>query len=76
MSMRMGRFSSNVSMILKDSGAVRQVLDDWSFPPAPVHAVMTSRLVPARVRALVDFLASVGGVRRIDFTPSLRTVRR
>jgi DNA-binding transcriptional LysR family regulator len=41
-----------------DGGAVRQVLPDWSFPPAPVHAVMTSRLVPARVRAFVDFLAS------------------
>lgn len=41
-----------------DSGAVRQVLLDWSFPPAPVHAVMTSRLVPARVRAFVEFLAS------------------
>jgi DNA-binding transcriptional LysR family regulator len=41
-----------------DSGAVRQVLMDWSFPPAPVHAVMTSRLIPARVRAFVDFLAS------------------
>lgn len=41
-----------------DSGAVRQVLDDWSFPPAPVHAVITSRLVPARVRAFVDFLAN------------------
>jgi DNA-binding transcriptional LysR family regulator len=41
-----------------DSGAVRQVLVDWSFPPAPVHAVMTSRLVPVRVRAFVDFLAN------------------
>jgi DNA-binding transcriptional LysR family regulator len=41
-----------------DSGAVRQILVDWSFPPAPVHAVMTSRLVPARVRAFVDFLAN------------------
>jgi DNA-binding transcriptional LysR family regulator len=41
-----------------DAGAVRRVLDDWSFPPMPVHAVMTSRLVPARVRAFVDFLAS------------------
>jgi DNA-binding transcriptional LysR family regulator len=41
-----------------DSGAVRQVLVDWSFPLAPVHAVMTTRLVPARVRAFVDFLAS------------------
>jgi DNA-binding transcriptional LysR family regulator len=41
-----------------DSGAVRQVLLDWSFPPTAVHAVMTSRLVPARVRMFVDFLAS------------------
>jgi DNA-binding transcriptional LysR family regulator len=41
-----------------DSVAVRQVLTDWSFPPAPVHAVMTSRLVPVRVRIFVDFLAN------------------
>ena len=41
-----------------DAGAIRQVLSDWSFPPMPVHAVMTSRLMPARVRAFVDFLAS------------------
>jgi DNA-binding transcriptional LysR family regulator len=41
-----------------DSGAVRQILVDWSLPPMPVHAVMTSRLVPARVRAFVDFLVN------------------
>jgi DNA-binding transcriptional LysR family regulator len=41
-----------------DSGSVRQVLVDWSLSPMPVHVVMTSRLVPARVRAFVDFLAS------------------
>jgi DNA-binding transcriptional LysR family regulator len=41
-----------------DSGAVRQILADWSLPPMPVHAVMTSRLVPARVRAFVDFLVN------------------
>ncbi|HEY1887839.1 MAG TPA: LysR family transcriptional regulator [Roseiarcus sp.] len=41
-----------------DSGAVRQILVDWSLPSMPVHAVMTSRLVPARVRAFVDFLAN------------------
>jgi DNA-binding transcriptional LysR family regulator len=41
-----------------ESGAVRQILVDWSLPPMPVHAVMTSRLVPARVRAFVDFLAN------------------
>jgi DNA-binding transcriptional LysR family regulator len=41
-----------------DSGAIRLVLPEWSFPPAPVHAVMTSRLLSARARAFVDFLAS------------------
>jgi DNA-binding transcriptional LysR family regulator len=41
-----------------DSGAVRQILTDWSLPPMPVHAVMTSRLVPARVRVFLDFLAN------------------
>jgi DNA-binding transcriptional LysR family regulator len=41
-----------------DSGVVRQVLADWSLPPMPVHVVMTSRLVPARARAFVDFLAN------------------
>jgi DNA-binding transcriptional LysR family regulator len=41
-----------------DIGTVRQILTDWSFPPAPVHVVMTSRLVPARVRVFIDFLAS------------------
>jgi DNA-binding transcriptional LysR family regulator len=41
-----------------DTGAIRRVLDGWSFPPMPVHAVMTSRLVPARVRVFIDFLAS------------------
>jgi DNA-binding transcriptional LysR family regulator len=41
-----------------DGGAVRQILVDWSLPLMPVHAVMTSRLVPARAKAFVDFLAS------------------
>jgi DNA-binding transcriptional LysR family regulator len=41
-----------------DTGAIRRVLDAWSFPPMPVHAVMTSRLVPATARVFVDFLAS------------------
>jgi DNA-binding transcriptional LysR family regulator len=41
-----------------DSGAVRQILGDWSLPPMPVHAVMMSRLVPARVRVFLDFLAN------------------
>jgi DNA-binding transcriptional LysR family regulator len=39
-------------------GAVRQILTDWGLPLMPVHAVMRSRLLPRRVRAFVDFLAS------------------
>ncbi|CAB3774338.1 LysR family transcriptional regulator [Paraburkholderia humisilvae] len=41
-----------------DSGAVRQILGNWSLTPMPVHVAMTSRLVPARVRVFVEFLAS------------------
>jgi DNA-binding transcriptional LysR family regulator len=41
-----------------DSGTVRQILVDWGLPPMAVHAVMTSRLVPARVRAFVNFVAN------------------
>jgi DNA-binding transcriptional LysR family regulator len=41
-----------------DSGAVRQILMDWSLPPMPVHLVMTSHLIPARTKAFVDFLAN------------------
>ena len=67
-----GRFSTNnVSMTLKfaEQGHgiaalsppnVRSSFDssDWSLPLMPVHAVMTSRLVPARVRVFLDFLAN------------------
>jgi DNA-binding transcriptional LysR family regulator len=41
-----------------EAGSIRRVLDQWSFPPMPVHAVMTSRLLPAPVRLFVDFLAN------------------
>jgi DNA-binding transcriptional LysR family regulator len=50
--------SPAVARPAEDAGAIRRVLADWSFPPMPVHAVMTSRLLPARVRVFVDFLAS------------------
>jgi DNA-binding transcriptional LysR family regulator len=39
-----------------DSGAVQRVLDEWALPLMPVHAVMTSRLTPARVRLFLDLL--------------------
>ena len=40
------------------SGALVQLLPDWDTEPYPLHALLPSgRFVPARVRALVDFLA-------------------
>ncbi|MGO4393725.1 LysR family transcriptional regulator [Variovorax sp. M-6] len=40
------------------SGALVHLLPDWETEPYPLHALLPSgRFVPARVRALVDFLA-------------------
>ena len=40
------------------SGALVRLLPDWDTEPYPLHALLPSgRFVPARVRALVDFLA-------------------
>ena len=50
--------SPTIARAAFDMGAVRRVLDDWSFPPMPVHALTTTRLLPARVRTFVEFLAS------------------
>ena len=41
-----------------NAGRLVQVLQGWSLPPLPVHAVMASRVQPASVRAFVDFLAA------------------
>ncbi|ALM54429.1 hypothetical protein AR456_00030 [Halomonas huangheensis] len=38
-------------------GRLCEVLCDWSLPDIGVHAVTPSREVPARVKALIDFLA-------------------
>ncbi|MBT2302556.1 hypothetical protein J7E70_19080 [Variovorax paradoxus] len=41
------------------SGALVRLLPGWDTEPYPLHAVLPSgRFVPARVRALVDFLAA------------------
>ncbi|MFY0576737.1 substrate binding domain-containing protein [Cystobacter fuscus] len=41
-----------------ERGALVRLLSDWRTEPYPLHAVIPSgRFVPARVRALVDFLA-------------------
>ncbi|MCV2368213.1 LysR substrate-binding domain-containing protein [Roseateles oligotrophus] len=41
-----------------NAGRLVPVLQGWALPPLPVHAVMSSRLQPASVRAFVDFLAA------------------
>ena len=43
------------------SGSLVHVLPAWSVQRLPVHAVMSSRLQPARVRALLDFLVARWG---------------
>ena len=39
------------------SGALEPTLPAWSFAPVPVHALVPSRLAPAKTRVFVDFLA-------------------
>ncbi|MBA2673273.1 substrate binding domain-containing protein, partial [Ramlibacter sp.] len=38
------------------AGALRQVLAPWSVPPTEISAVTSTRLLPARTRAFLDFL--------------------
>jgi DNA-binding transcriptional LysR family regulator len=41
------------------NGRLLQLLPDWDTEPYPLHALLPSgRFIPARVRALIDFLAS------------------
>lgn len=40
------------------SGRLLQVLPEWAAPRLPMHAVMSSRMQPASVRALLDFLVA------------------
>jgi DNA-binding transcriptional LysR family regulator len=39
-------------------GRLEPVLNEWTVPTLPIHAVMSSRLQSASVRALLDFLAA------------------
>jgi len=45
------------------SGRLAPVLPDWSLPPIPVYAFTASRLLPAKTRAFIDFLAERGRKR-------------
>lgn len=40
------------------SGRLLEILSDWSLPEIGVYAVTPSREIPARVKALIDFLAT------------------
>ena len=39
-------------------GRLQQVLPEWAAPRLPMHALMSSRMQPASVRALIDFLVA------------------
>jgi DNA-binding transcriptional LysR family regulator len=39
------------------AGRLRRVLPDWTPVPLPVHAFTVTRLLPAKTRALISFLA-------------------
>ncbi len=39
-------------------GRLLQVLPEWSAPRLPMHALMSSRMQPASVRAVLDFLVA------------------
>jgi DNA-binding transcriptional LysR family regulator len=41
-----------------EQGRLERVLPAWQLPSLPLYAVTTSRLQPARVKVLIDFLAT------------------
>ena len=41
-----------------EQGRLERVLPDWQLPSLPLYAVTTSRLQPARVKVLIEFLAT------------------
>ena len=50
------------------SGALVEILPDWTYEPLPIHAVYpSSRFIPARVRAFVAFVEA-----RIKSAPGIR----
>lgn len=49
------------------SGRLRPVLPQWSLPAADIHAVFPTRSqLPAKTRALVDFLLAAFAAHRLD----------
>ncbi|WP_342149831.1 LysR family transcriptional regulator [Methylorubrum sp. SB2] len=52
-----GLFAASLSAVRPDlaSGALEQVMADWTLQPTPLYIVTTSRLLPAKVRSFIDF---------------------
>lgn len=48
------------------AGRLQRVLPGWSLPPLPVHAIIESRLLPARVRLFIDFIIESLHVQSLD----------
>lgn len=59
-----------------ETGALRRVLAPWALPPIAVHAVTTSRLVPARVREFIAFLTRRLAMEAELNPPAEQTPRR
>ena len=41
-----------------EAGRLVRILDGWSAPTVPIHALTATRMLPAKTRAFVDFLKS------------------
>ena len=50
-------------------GALVRVLPEWSGPPLPVSIVTTSRLMPAKARAFIEFAARQLGASLMPGAP-------
>ncbi len=65
MALRLAELGQGVAFILQrmvrdavEGGALVPVLPDWTLAPSPIYAFTATRLLPAKVRAFVDFLAA------------------
>jgi DNA-binding transcriptional LysR family regulator len=55
--MGIGLLGQTHASALEQTGAIQRVLPDWELEPQPLYILTTSRLLPARVRVFVDFIA-------------------
>lgn len=62
-----GLLDEHLAAVYVQSGQLVPVLAAWQPSPVPVHALTTSRLLPARVRRFVDHLTEV--LKPLPVTP-------